>query len=103
MLHTGVRDSTAGYRAYRASMLQKVDFATTRALGYGFQMELAYRVSRVGGEIVEIPITFTDRVRGKSKMSFSVMVEEMGLVSWWGIRDRVKDRRAAKAEDDLRS
>ena len=38
----------------------------------------------------EVPITFTDRVRGHSKMSLSVGIEELGLVTWWGIRDRVR-------------
>jgi dolichol-phosphate mannosyltransferase len=94
MLRTGVQDATAGYRAYRAEALEGVDYASTRAVGYGFQIELAYRISRWGGRIKEIPITFTDRVRGHSKMSLAVMVEEMGLVSWWGIRDRFGKRSA---------
>jgi dolichol-phosphate mannosyltransferase len=88
MLRTGVHDATAGYRAYRAETLQAIDFAATRAKGYGFQIELAYRVARHGGVIKEIPIEFTDRVRGQSKMSLAVMAEEMTLVSWWGLRDR---------------
>ncbi len=90
MLETGVKDATSGYRAFRASALSAVDYGNTRAKGYGFQIELAYRVARAGGTIVEVPITFTDRVRGHSKMSLAVMVEEMGLVSWWGIRDRAR-------------
>ena len=49
---------------------------------------------QAGGKIVEVPITFTDRVRGYSKMSMAVMVEEMALVSWWGIRDRLERRRS---------
>jgi len=89
MLRTGVADATSGYRAYRVDVLKAIDFSSTRAKGYGFQIELAYRVARLGGKIAEVPITFTDRERGKSKMSAAVMVEEMGLVSWWGIRDRV--------------
>jgi dolichol-phosphate mannosyltransferase len=93
MLRSGVKDATAGYRAFRAQTLLDVDHAATRAKGYGFQIELAYRVSQAGGKIVEIPITFTDRVRGYSKMSMAVMVEEMALVSWWGIRDRFERRR----------
>ncbi len=93
MLRTGVHDATAGYRAFRADTLKGIDFAATRAKGYGFQIELAYRVSQHGGKIVEIPITFTDRVRGQSKMSMAVMAEEMALVSWWGIRDRIRRRR----------
>lgn len=90
MLRTGVKDGTAGYRAFKADTLKRVDYATTRAKGYGFQMELAYRVAGIGGKVVEVPITFTDRVRGTSKMSMAVMVEEMTLISWWGIRDRIR-------------
>lgn len=88
MLRTGVHDATSGFRAFTADTLQAIDFGTTRAKGYGFQIELAYRVKRIGGTIREIPIEFTDRVRGHSKMSLAVMAEEMALVSWWGIRDR---------------
>ena len=88
-----IRDATSGYRAYRADMLKTVDYSSTRAKGYGFQMELAYRVRREGGRIVEVPITFTDRVRGESKLTLSVAVEELALVTWWGVRDRVLKRR----------
>jgi dolichol-phosphate mannosyltransferase len=88
-LRTGVNDATAGYRAYRADMLRKVRYDTTRAVGYGFQIELAYRVSRADGRIVEVPITFTDRTRGQSKMSPKVAAEELLLVSWWGLLDRL--------------
>jgi dolichol-phosphate mannosyltransferase len=93
MLRTNVKDGTAGYRAFKTDTLKAVDYATTRAKGYGFQMELAYRVAGTGGQIVEVPITFTDRVRGTSKMSMAVMVEEMTLISWWGIRDRFRGSR----------
>jgi dolichol-phosphate mannosyltransferase len=93
VLRTGVRDATAGYRAYRAEILRAVRYDTTRAVGYGFQIELAYRVSRAGGRIVEVPITFTDRVRGHSKMSTKIAAEELLLVTWWGIRDRVRPPR----------
>jgi dolichol-phosphate mannosyltransferase len=87
-----VRDSTAGYRAYRASALQKVDLDAIRADGYGFQIEMAYAVQRSGGRIVEVPISFKDRVRGTSKMSSRIVVEALGLVTWWGIRDRLLRR-----------
>ncbi|MGQ0432043.1 MAG: glycosyltransferase [Microthrixaceae bacterium] len=85
-----VHDATAGYRAYDAATLVAIDVFSTRAKGYGFQIETAYRVSRSGGALAEVPIVFTDRVRGASKMSVAVMVEELGLVTWWGLRDRVK-------------
>jgi dolichol-phosphate mannosyltransferase len=85
-----VHDATAGFRAYRVPALQAIDVFSTRANGYGFQIETAYRISRSGRPLAEVPITFTDRVRGYSKMSLSVMGEELLLVTWWGLRDRVK-------------
>ena len=85
-----VHDATAGFRAYRVDALKAIDVFTTRANGYGFQIETAYRVSRSGRRLAEVPIIFTDRVRGVSKMSFSVMSEELLLVTWWGVRDRTK-------------
>ena len=90
VLGMSVHDATAGYRAYDAKTLQDIDVFSTRAKGYGFQIETAYRVSLTGRPLAEVPISFTDRVRGQSKMSLSVMIEELGLVTWWGIRDRVK-------------
>ncbi|MEX2255519.1 MAG: polyprenol monophosphomannose synthase [Acidimicrobiia bacterium] len=88
MLACGVHDMTAGYRAYRRTILEAVRYHETRAVGYGFQIELAYRVSSRGGKIVELPITFADRVRGHSKMSPKVAFEELWLVTWWSLRDR---------------
>jgi dolichol-phosphate mannosyltransferase len=90
MLGYGVHDSTSGFRVFRAQTLEDIEFAQTRANGYLFQIELAYRVSLIGGEIAEEPITFTDRVRGTSKMDLRVVAEEMTHVTWWGVRDRVR-------------
>jgi dolichol-phosphate mannosyltransferase len=87
-----VHDATSGFRAYRVGALQDIDVFSTRAKGYGFQIETAYRVSRSGRELAEVPITFTDRVRGYSKMSLTVAAEELLLVTWWGFRDRVLRR-----------
>ena len=87
-----INDATSGFRVYRADVLSKVDYASTRAKGYGFQIELAYRVWRHGGRIDQLPIVFTDRVRGVSKMTWQVAVEELTLVTGWGIRDRVFKR-----------
>jgi dolichol-phosphate mannosyltransferase len=97
MLGHGLSDSTAGFRAYRAATLEGIEFAKTRANGYLFQIELAYRSYLWGGQTAEVPICFTDRVRGHSKMSFNVIAEEMVMVTWWGIRDRIsKPRHAAR-------
>ncbi|MEP6626224.1 MAG: polyprenol monophosphomannose synthase [Acidimicrobiia bacterium] len=93
MLRTGVMDTSAGFRAYRATTLTSIGFAETRSKGYGFQLESTYRVARLGAKVVEIPIIFTDRVRGNSKMSASVIGEEMVLMTWWGIRDRIRLRK----------
>jgi dolichol-phosphate mannosyltransferase len=93
LLRSGVVDATSGYRAYKADVLRRVDVAATRATGYGFQIEMAYRVVQAGGKIVEIPITFVDRVAGVSKMTLKVASEELVLVTRWGVRDRIQDLR----------
>jgi dolichol-phosphate mannosyltransferase len=90
VLGTGVKDATSGYRVYRADTLKSIDYATTRAKGYGFQIETEYRVHVWGGRITEVPIVFTDRVRGYSKMTWFIFAEELLLVTWWGIRDRAR-------------
>ncbi len=71
-------------------MLDAIEFRKTVANGYAFQMELAYRLAAWGGRIDEVPIAFTDRVRGESKMSGKIMAESMLLVTRWGVRDRLR-------------
>lgn len=93
MLRMPVRDATAGFRAYTASILEKVGLDQVRADGYGFQIEMAYEVSKVGGSITEVPIVFRDRVRGVSKMHPGIVVEALWLVTRWGVRDRVRKLR----------
>ena len=89
VLRMGVADATSGYRAYTAPALAVIDFNSVRADGYAFQIEMAYRVLRSGGTIIEVPISFSDRVRGESKMSSRIIVEALVLVTGWGIRDRI--------------
>jgi len=89
ILDLGIRDSTSGFRVYRAATLRRVEFGTTRANGYAFQTELAYRMVQAGLSIVEMPITFVDRAFGKSKMSARIISESMALVTFWGLRSRV--------------
>lgn len=93
MLGLDVRDATSGFRVYRATDLAGLDLDAIRADGYGFQIEMAYRIARAGGRIVETPISFTDRVLGKSKMSGRIVVEALLLVSWWAVRDRLPWRK----------
>jgi dolichol-phosphate mannosyltransferase len=92
VLGLGVRDATSGYRAYRADTLHLLDATHFRSHGYTFQIETAYRVSRAGGSITEVPIAFTDRVRGTSKMSGTIVVEALLRVTSWAIRDRLLRR-----------
>jgi dolichol-phosphate mannosyltransferase len=95
-LRLGMRDATAGYRAYRASALRAMHFETTRANGYTFQIEMTYRLVQAGGRLAEVPITFTDRERGTSKMSGRIVFEAMFLVTVWGLRDRLLRRRQGR-------
>lgn len=90
LLGLSINDATAGFRAYKSEVLQAIKFGETVANGYAFQMELAYRLAEWGGRIDEVPIAFTDRVRGESKMSGRIMVESMLLVTGWGLRDRAR-------------
>lgn len=92
VLGLGVKDATAGFRAYRSDILETVETSATKATGYCFQLELSYRAQRLGATIVEVPITFNDRIRGVSKMSWHIIGETMRLVTWWGVRDRVLRR-----------
>jgi dolichol-phosphate mannosyltransferase len=85
MLRLAMRDSTSGLRAYRAGALERIRFGTTRANGYGFQIETAYRLGASGAEVVEQPLVFVDRVHGSSKMSVKIMFENTLLVTWWGL------------------
>jgi len=89
VLGLSVRDATSGFRAYRADALRRLDLDTVRADGYGFQIEMAYRIAGNGGRIVELPIQFVDRTRGTSKMSLRIIAEALVLVTWWGVRDRL--------------
>lgn len=73
----GVRDWTAGYRCFDAEILKKIDFDRVRSDGYGFQIEMAYRVREAGGVIREVPVHFVDRREGQSKMSGGIAREAM--------------------------
>ncbi len=86
MLGLRVRDATAGYRVYRRSALEAIDYATVAAEGYGFQIEMTYRARRHGVSIREVPIVFVDRTQGKSKMSSTIVVEALALVTSWALR-----------------
>ncbi|MEO8069346.1 MAG: polyprenol monophosphomannose synthase [Flavobacteriales bacterium] len=75
VLWLGVMDTTAGFVCYRSATLAQLDLDAIKFIGYAFQIEMKYRVKRKGLRIVEVPITFIDRVKGKSKMSVNIFNE----------------------------
>lgn len=90
ILRVPVRDCTSGFRAYRTSVLSAIEPGTTRADGYAFLTELVLRLVRLGYRVGEVPIIFTERVHGKSKMSGRIVAESMLLVTRWGVVGRVR-------------
>ena len=76
-LITGMKiyDTTAGFKCYRREVLEKIDFNRIRFKGYAFQIEMKYTVYKMGGKIIEVPIIFTDRKHGTSKMSGGIFNE----------------------------
>ncbi len=93
MLGLGVRDATSGFRAFRDTTLRKIDPSSCRASGYGFQVEMAWRTERAGLEIVEVPITFKDRLFGESKMNARIAAEAIMLITRWGLKHRLSRHR----------
>lgn len=75
-----LRDLTGGYKCFRREVLEAIDLPTVRSKGYAFQVELTYRAVQAGFDVVEVPIVFRDRVRGRSKMSWRIAIEAMWLV-----------------------
>jgi dolichol-phosphate mannosyltransferase len=88
-LRMPVRDATGGFRAYRLSALAALDLAAVSSQGYCFQVDLAWRAFRHGFRLAEVPITFTERQRGASKMSRSIVREALWRVTVWGTRARL--------------
>ena len=86
MLGLGVKDSTAGFRIYAAAILRRLDFQSIKSEGYSFQIEMTRAVHKLGGKIIEVPITFRERENGVSKMSKKIVREAMLLVTIWGLK-----------------
>jgi dolichol-phosphate mannosyltransferase len=90
MLGISVRDATGGYRAYRADTLRAIGLDQVESQGYCFQVDLTRRTAAAGMIIREVPITFTERVRGASKMSNAIVREAFWRVAQWGVGQRVR-------------
>lgn len=98
LLGTSVRDTTAGFKAFRRDALEAIDVLDSESNGYSFQIENTWRATRLGLTMTEVPITFTDRTAGHSKMSGSIAREALGLVLAWRIEEwRGRSRRARRS------
>ncbi|MBX3099701.1 MAG: polyprenol monophosphomannose synthase [Salinibacterium sp.] len=86
MLRSSIRDITAGFRVFRVSALQNIASTEVSSQGYCFQVELAWRLERTGHRIEEHPITFVERVKGRSKMHLGIVLEALFRVTAWGLR-----------------
>lgn len=85
MLGLTVRDSTSGFRIYRADLLKKMKLNLIESEGYAFQIEMTRAATNAGAQIAEIPITFIEREFGVSKMSPRIVREALIKVTKWGI------------------
>ena len=85
MLRSRIRDITAGYRIFRTSTLRALDLDGVASQGYCFQVEMAWRVERSGGRVIEYPITFVEREHGRSKMHLGIVMEALLRVTGWGL------------------
>jgi dolichol-phosphate mannosyltransferase len=95
ILWLGVRDSTAGFKCYRREVLEKIDLEKIRFIGYAFQIEMKYNAKQLGFKIFEVPITFSDREFGTSKMSMGIFKEAfLGVI-------QMRLRRVTEAAPEL--
>jgi len=85
-----VRDITGGFKAFRREVLEKINIQSVASQGYCFQIDLTWRTIEAGFEVVEVPITFTERAVGQSKMSGSIVREALWRVTKWGVRRRLE-------------
>ena len=75
-----IMDTTAGFKCYRRTVLEKINLDKIKSVGYGFQIEMKFKTWKLGYKIVEVPIIFTDRKLGASKMSGGIFNEAL-----WGV------------------
>ena len=84
-----IMDTTAGFKCYRAEVLKAIDLDKIKFMGYAFQIEMKFTAWKLGFNVMEVPIIFTDRTEGSSKMSKSIFKEafigvlSMKIASWF--------------------
>lgn len=95
-LGVSLRDITGGFRAYRSAVLAELPLDDIASEGYCFQVDLAWRTVQLGYRVAEVPITFTERAIGESKMSGGIVREALVRVTQWGVRNRWQTLRGAR-------
>ena len=89
-----IHDSTAGFKCYKREVLETINFDKIQFVGYAFQIEMKFKAWKYGFKIVEIPVIFTDRTEGESKMSGGIFLEavfgviQMKAKSWFRLWNR---------------
>lgn len=91
-LRLPLSDATGGFRAVRGELVDRLPFDDVASQGYCFQVDWVWRAWRSGARVVEVPITFTERQFGRSKMTLSIVEEALVRVTWWGLLDRLAER-----------
>ncbi|WP_226362458.1 polyprenol monophosphomannose synthase [Pseudonocardia sp. ICBG1142] len=84
-----LRDITGGYRVYRRTVLEQLQLDSVASQGYCFQVDMAWRALQAGFRVREVPITFTERERGASKMTGGIVAEALWRVTCWGLSHRL--------------
>ena len=86
MLGIDIGDATGGFRAYKTTALKQLDFSDIDSQGYCFQVDMVRRLLKKGFKIKEVPITFTERTIGTSKMSRNIVLEAFFKIGIWGLQ-----------------
>ncbi|MDN4473311.1 polyprenol monophosphomannose synthase [Demequina zhanjiangensis] len=94
-----VRDATAGFRAYSADMLRRLDLDSVESQGYCFQIDMCWHVLQAGGTVVEVPIEFVERAQGASKMSGAIIREALMKTTAWGFTRRFRQVTGAERRE----
>ena len=99
MLGLPIRDATSGFRVYRRRVLEELVTRPFHSDGYGFQIELVMRAWNAGYDVGEVPITFREREHGHSKISRTIVVEALWLVTVWGVKARFTSPRPDRPDE----
>ena len=95
LMGLGVSDATAGFRVFRAELLERLVAEDIASQGYCFQVDMTRRARDLGAVITEVPIDFDERTEGASKMSSSIVREALVRVTLWGLARRAQRLRKA--------